>query len=146
MIGQWLGQVVGQWFGALGEPVEPPVVPQVPVSQPATGGWGAYNDAQVERRRRKRKRELEELEAEADRLEALLIAEQKLPPNPVIEAKVKVREYAPQAKDFSRRAQRAIDYARKAKTDLAYQLAAREIQQALEDEELAIVTFIAHYA
>ena len=145
MLGQWLGQVVGQWFGALGEPVEPPVVPPVPVTQ-ATGGWGAYNDAQAERRRRKRKRELEELEAEADRLEALLIAEQKLPPNPTVEARIKVREYAPRAQDFSRRAQRAIEFARKAKTDLAYQLAAREIQQALEDEELAIVTFIAHYA
>lgn len=110
-----------------------------------SGGWGFYNDRNAERQRRRR-RELEELEEEADRLEALLIEAKALPPNPVVEAKIKVRTYAPQAKEFTRRTQRAIDYAQRAKTDLAFQLAAREIERQLEDEELALVTLIAHYA
>ena len=115
------------------------------IVQPS-GGWLAFNDAQRERRRRKRERELEELEAEADRLEALLIEAKSLPPNPEVFDRIKVREYAPDVQNFSRRVQRAVDYAQRAKTALAYQLAARELEQAVEDEELAIVTLLAHIA
>ena len=117
-----------------------PVVPDQP-----TGGWAAYNYADIERRRR-RKKELEELEDEADRLEVALIEAQTLPPNPIVFDRIKVREYAPQVQNFSRRTQRAVDYALRAKTALAYQLAARELAQAVEDEELAIVTLLAHIA
>jgi hypothetical protein len=107
----------------------------------AGGGWAAYNDAVFERRRRKRQKELEELEAEADRLEALLIEAQSLPENPEVFDRIKVREYAEYA--TSRRTQRAIDYAQRAKTALAYQLAAREIAKELEDEEHAVLLTLA---
>jgi hypothetical protein len=119
---------------------------EVASTQQPTGGWGAANDYQLERLRRRRHKKLEELEAEADRLEAALIAAKTLPPNPTVEAKVAVREYAPRAVEFNRRAQRAISYAQRAKTDLAYQLAAREIARELEDEEFAIMTLLAHIA
>lgn len=107
-----------------------------------TGGYAAENYAAIERARRRRLKELED-EDEADRLEALLIAEGQLPPNPVIDDRIAVREYAVQAEAFNRRTQRAIDYALRARTDLAYQLAAREIANQLEDEEYAILLLLA---
>lgn len=119
------------------EGIEPPAET---VIQPS-GGWGAYNDRNAERQRRKWLKRQEELEEEADRLEALLIAEKALPPNPELEARITVREYA----DYvtSRRTQRAVDYALRAKTALAYQLAAREIAKELEDEEHAVLMLLA---
>ena len=121
-------------FGLFGAATAPP--------QTNTGGWSAYNAVQAEKARRKRLKELED-EDEADRLEALLIAEGQLPPNPAIDDRIQVREYALQVEAFNRRTQRAIDYALKARTDLAYQLAAREIQQQLEDEEYAVLLLLA---
>ena len=115
----------------------PEVAPEVP-----TGGWAAYNDRDAERQRRKRLKALED-EDEADRLEALLISEGLLPPNPVINDRITVREYALQVDAFNRRTQRAVDYALKARTDLAYELAAREIANQLEDEEYAILLLLA---
>jgi hypothetical protein len=116
---------------------------QQPTAQPeATGGWGYYNDWLAEKRRRKWLKELAD-EDEADRLEALLIDEGKLPPNPEIDDRIKVREYAVQAEAFNRRTQRAIDYALRARTELAYQLAAREIANQLEDEEYAVLLLLA---
>lgn len=118
-----------------GEATAPPVVEDQP-----SGGYLAHNQAQLERNRRRR----EELEDEADRLEAALIEAQVLPPNPIVTDRITVREYAPHL--TSRRTQRAVDYAQRAKTALAYQLAAREIAKALEEDELAIVTLLAHIA
>lgn len=111
-----------------------------------TGGWAAYNDAERERARaRRRKRELEELELEeeADRLEMLLAAEGNVQPSEEVQNRYTVREYAPQAADFSRRTQRAIDYALQAQTEAAYQLAARQIARQLEDEEYALLLLLA---
>lgn len=125
------------WYFDVAEGAAAPEVAEQP-----SGGYAARNYYDLERRR-KRRRELEE---EADRLEALLIEAKQLPPNPPVQARVMVREYAPRAEEFSRRAQRALAYAQRAKTDLAYQLAAREVERALEDEEMAIVTLIAHLA
>lgn len=113
---------------------------ETPVEQPS-GGWAAYNAYDFERRKRRLKA-LED-EDEADRLEALLIAEGQLPQNPVIDDRIVVREYALQVDVFNRRTQRAIDYALRARTDLAYQLAAREIANQLEDEEYAVLLLLA---
>lgn len=101
------------------------------------GGYGWANLADLDRRRR-RKRELEE---EADRLETALIAEQLLPPNPEVETRVTVREYP--IAQASRRTQRAIAYAEKARTAAAYELALRAIQKEIEDEETAVATLLA---
>ena len=116
---------------------------EVIVTDQPSGGWGAYNDSNAEKQRRKRKEYLDELDAEADRLEALLIEEGRLPKNPAVDDRIQVREYALQAEALSRRAQRAIAYALRARTDLAYQLAAREIAQQLEDEEYAVLLLLA---
>ena len=112
------------------------------VTDQPSGGYAAENYAAIERARRRRLKALAD-EDEADRLEALLIAEGQLPPNPVIDDRIVVREYAVQAEAFNRRTQRAIDYALRARTDLAYQLAAREIANALEDENFAVLLLIA---
>jgi hypothetical protein len=140
-----LGGAVIQWVGSGDSTL--PLLTAEGSSAPAkpeqtSGGWGAWNDYEAERRRRKRLRELE-LEDEADRLEALLIAEGKLPANPQIDDRITVREFAVQAEAFNRRTQRAIDYALRAQTALAYQLAAREIAKQVEEEELAMILMIA---
>ena len=105
----------------------------------ATGGWLASNDAQLERIRRKRR----ELEEEADRLEVLLAQDGLVQANPTVEARHTVREYAVHAEDFSRRTQRAIAYAERARTAAAYQLALREIAKQLEEEEFALLMLLA---
>jgi len=111
-----------------------------------SGGYGAYNDAMRERARRKRLKELQELdelEAEADRLEMALAADGLLTASPAVEARFTVREYAHYADSFNRRTQRAIAYAERARTELAYQLAAQEIARQVEEEELAILLMVA---
>lgn len=112
-------------------------------SAQATGGWGYLNDYHRERqlaRYRKRQRELED---EADRLEMALAAEGLTTPAPEVVARFTVREYANAADTFSRRTQRAIAYAERAQTALAYELAARQLQKEIDDEESAIAMLLA---
>lgn len=116
--------------------------PVTPPEQPS-GGWGYYNDLQRERQlaaARKRRRELEE---EADRLEMALAAEGLVTPAPEVVARFTVREYAPQADTFNKRTQRAIAYAERAQTALAYEMALRQVQKEIEDEESAIAMLLA---
>lgn len=108
-----------------------------------TGGWGYFNDYQRERQlaaARKRRRELED---EADRLEMALAAEGLVTPSPEVVARFTVREYAPQADTFNKRTQRAIAYAERAQTALAYEMALRQVQKEIEDEESAIAMLLA---
>lgn len=111
-----------------------------------TGGWAAYNAYDAERQRRRRKQEQDEedeREALADRLEAQLAAEGLLEADPVVAQRIVVREYAQSPELLNRRAQRAVEYALRAKTELAWQLAAREIARQEEDEELAVILLLA---
>lgn len=113
------------------------------VQSESTGGWYAYNEASRQRQlaaARRRKRELEE---EADRLEMALAADGLVEPSPEVVARFTVREYAPQVDAFSRRTQRAIAYAERAQTALAYELALRQVQKEIEDEESAIAMLLA---
>jgi hypothetical protein len=108
--------------------------PEVATEQPS-GGWGWRNQAVIDRLQRKR----EEEEDLADRLEVELAKEGLVPPNPAAEVRIQVREYPP----MKRRTQRAVDYALKARTELAYQLALREIAREQEEEEYALLLALA---
>ena len=110
-----------------------------PATEHASGGYGWANLARIERSR-KRKRELEE---EADRLEMALAADGLVTPSPEVVARFTVREYAPVANTFNKRTQRAIAYAERAQTALAYEMALRQVQKEIEDEEAAIVMLLA---
>ena len=111
-----------------------------PEAEQPSGGYGWANLVAAERRRNKRQRELEE---EADRLEMALAAEGLTTPAPEVVARFTVREYANAADTFSRRTQRAIAYAERAQTALAYELAARQLQKEIDDEESAIAMLLA---
>ena len=101
------------------------------VAQGGGYGWNAYD---------RKKRELEE---EADRLEVILAKEGLIQADPLVVARHTVHEYLPKKAEFSRRTQRAIDYAERSKTELAYQLAAKEIAQQIENEEISLLMAIA---
>jgi hypothetical protein len=104
--------------------------PIVTEEQPSGGyGWAK------ERRRRKR-----ELEEEADRLEVVLAAEGLVEPEPIVLVRHQVRS-RPET-NYSRRAERAIAYAERAKTLLAYQLALKEIERQ-EEEDFSVLMAIA---
>jgi hypothetical protein len=105
-----------------------------------SGGYGWENLAAIERRRRKR--EEEEL---ADALECAMVAEGLIEPNPVVAARHVVRDYVKTSPPASRRMQRAVEYAYRAQTDLAWQLAAREIMRQ-EEEDFALLMVIAFAA
>lgn len=124
------------------------IEPEAP-DQPS-GGYAAENWAALERARRRRlKREEREAEDEAlaDRLERQLAAEGLVPPPAeAVEARIVVREYGADAAALAalnRRAQRAVAYAERARTDLAYLLAARAIARQIEEEELALLLILA---
>jgi hypothetical protein len=108
--------------------------PVVTDEQPS-GGYGWANLAAIERRRRKR-----ELEEEADRLEVALAAEGLIEPEPIVLVRHQVRS-RPET-NYSRRAERAIAYAERAKTLLAYQLALKEIERQ-EEEDFSVLMAIA---
>jgi hypothetical protein len=105
-----------------------------------SGGYGWANLAAIERRRRKR--EEEEL---ADALEVAMAAEGLVEPDPVVAARHVVRDYVKTSPPASRRMQRAVEYAYRAQTDLAWQLAAREIARQ-EEEDFALLMVIAFAA
>ena len=110
---------------------QPPVV----VEDHNSGGYAAANYAQIDRNLRAAKKRRRELEEEADRLEMVLAAEGLVQPAPEVVARFTVRDYAPRSSEFTRRTQRAIDYAERAQTAAAYQLALKEIQRQLDEEE-----------
>jgi hypothetical protein len=123
--------------------VKTTVEPEQPVEQPTeqpSGGYGWANLAAIERRRRKR--EEEEL---ADALEVAMAAEGLVEPDPVVAARHVVRDYVKTSPPASRRMQRAVEYAYRAQTDLAWQLAAREIARQ-EEEDFALLMVIAFAA
>ena len=105
------------------------------LEQPS-GGWAILRNEQAALRRRRKREEEEEL---ADRLEVELAKEGLVPPNPAAEIRIQVREYPP----MKRRTQRAVDYALKAKTALAYQIAMRELAREQEEEEYALLLALA---
>jgi hypothetical protein len=105
-----------------------------------SGGYGWANLAAIERRRRKR--EEEEL---ADALEVAMAAEGLIEPNPTVAARHVVRDYVKGNPPASRRMQRAVEYAYRAQSDLAWQLAAREIARQ-EEEDFALLMVIAFAA
>lgn len=152
--GDWDGIWFGDWFGSLADGVSSGAGTAAGTSsatatgvavggEQPSGGWLAYNYAQIDRNRRRAEKRRRELEEEADRLEMALAAEGLVTPSPEVVARHTVREYAPQVADFSRRAQRAVAYAEKAQTAAAYQLALRQIQRELEDEETAVAMLLA---
>jgi hypothetical protein len=104
------------------------------------GGYGWANLAAIERRRRKR--EEEEL---ADALEVAMAAEGLIEPDPTVAARHVVRDYVKGNPPASRRMQRAVEYAYRAQSDLAWQLAAREIARQ-EEEDFALLMVIAFAA
>lgn len=115
----------------------------VVVEQPTGGGvYGWRNLARIERNRRRRR----ELEEEADRLEMALAAEGLVEPAPEVVARHTVREYVSGNPDVSRRTQRAIDYAERAQTALAFELALRQVRKEIEDEDTAVLTLLAYVA
>ena len=114
----------GAYFGAFFDVSAPAANTE---DQPS-GGWGwkgpqRYEDWLAAR---------EDL---ADRVEVELAKEGLVAPNPIAEVRIQVREYPP----MKRRTQRAVDYALKAKTDLAAQLALRELAREQEEEEYALL-------
>jgi hypothetical protein len=125
------------------------VVPLVADEQPS-GGWGAYNAADAERQRRRRQylQELEdEAEAEreraelADRLEAQLVTEGTL--KPADADLLRLRGMAAQYSDgLPNRARRALVYAERAQTEMATQLALREMAKLAEEEEYALLLIL----
>lgn len=148
--GDWDGLWSGDWFGSLADGVSSGTGAAAGTSsatatgvavggEQPTGGWAAFNYAQIDRNRRKRR----ELEEEADRLEMALAAEGLVKPDPVVEHRYTVHEYKHLAPTFNRRTQRAIDYAERARTALAYELAAKAIAQAIEDDEMALLMAVA---
>jgi hypothetical protein len=102
-----------------------------------SGGYGWANLAAIERRRRKR--EEEEL---ADALEVAMAAEGLVEPDPVVAARHVVREYVKTSAPATRRMQRAVEHAYRAQSDLAWQLAAREIARQ-EEDDFAVLLAIA---
>jgi hypothetical protein len=110
------------------------------VEEQRSGGYGWANLAAIERRRRKR--EEEEL---ADALEVAMAAEGLIEPDPVVAARHVVRDYVKGNPPASRRMQRAVEYAYRAQSDLAWQLAAREIARQ-EEEDFALLMVIAFAA
>jgi hypothetical protein len=121
--------------GEGGEAVVAPAEEEQP-----SGGYGWANLAAIERRRKKR--EEEEL---ADALEVAMAAEGLIEPDPVVAARHVVRDYVKTSPPASRRMQRAVEYAYRAQSDLAWQLAAREIARQ-EEEDFALLMVIAFAA
>jgi hypothetical protein len=107
------------------------------VEEQRSGGYGWANLAAIERRRRKR--EEEEL---ADALEVAMAAEGLVEPDPVVAARHVVREYVKTSAPATRRMQRAVEHAYRAQSDLAWQLAAREIARQ-EEDDFAVLLAIA---
>ena len=117
----------------------------------ATGGWARYFRAEQEALRRTRFRALDEeadetreREALAEALETALIADGTATQGDV--DRLRLDQIAALYTDrtlLDRRAQRALAYAERSRTELATRLALRELQRQQEDEELAVLLVLA---
>ena len=117
----------------------------------ATGGWARYFRAEQEALRRTRFRALDEeadetreREALAETLETALIADGTATQGDV--DRLRLDQIAALYTDrtlLDRRAQRALAYAERSRTELATRLALRELQRQQEDEELAVLLVLA---
>jgi hypothetical protein len=130
---------VGQQIGGAA-PVEP---------ERNAGGYGARNEWEAAQQRRRAKSRLKARWTAEDEAElAALIQAIPDEPDPAAETrrlKALVNEFAAttQADLLTKRAQRALDFAQRAQTQLAYQIAAREIERQQQDEELAVLLALA---
>lgn len=117
----------------------------------ATGGWAHYFRAEQAALRRKHLRalaeeaeEASEREALAEALETALIADGTATQGDV--DRLRLDQIAALYTDrtlLDRRAQRALAYAERSRTELATRLALRELQRQQEDEELAVLLVLA---
>ena len=120
-----------------------------PVVDQPSGGF--HWSVRYERELAKRLRRKIQLEDEADAVEAALEAAGVELPATVTDARGDdlkrlrglVNAFSAYADESANRTQRAIEYAQRAKTQLAYELAIREIAQQLEDEEHAVLLTLA---
>lgn len=149
MIGQWLGQCVGQWFGALGEPVEPPVVPPAPVIPPS-GGWiPAYERHLARLLRRKFRRDDDEETVQAA-LEAAGVELPEVVTDPRADdlkrLKALVSRYEQLNLPDSRRVSRAVAFARHEKSREALERALHEIAKQVEEDEISLMVALAAIA
>ena len=128
-------------------PVVPPVV--IP-DEPATGGW-AQAFATEQRRLKREDDERKRLEAEEKaalareiaELETHLVDEGALEKVSRETDLLRLRDLAASFDALPNRAQRALDYAERAKTEAALILAQREMQRLAEEEEMAVVLMLA---
>ncbi len=117
--------------------------------QQGSGGYGWSNLYTVELARlaRKRAKFKEEEEAIQEALEAMGVELPQAVTDGAVEDVKRLRglvvAYAKQDVDIAHKTQRAIDYAQKARTQLAYELAVREIARELEDDEHALLLAVA---
>lgn len=126
-------------------------LPFEPEAESATGGWAHYFRAEQAALRRKHLRalaeeaeEASEREALAEALETALIADGTATQGDV--DRLRLDQIAALYTDrtlLDRRAQRALAYAERSRTELATRLALRELQRQQEDEELAVVLVLA---
>lgn len=125
-------------------------VDHLDTAQP-TGGWAHYFRAEQAALRRKHLRalaeeaeEASEREALAEALETALIADGTATQGDV--DRLRLDQIAALYTDrtlLDRRAQRALAYAERSRTELATRLALRELQRQQEDEELAVLLVLA---
>jgi hypothetical protein len=126
---QPIGQVIG-------------LVNSTPQEAESSGGFFFRQEQERYRREYERERERKELQELEERLEAHLVETGSIP-KPDVSAEV--RRLRAQVESFrdregiSNRLTRALDYAQKARTEIAYRLAAREIAKMMEEEELALL-------
>lgn len=126
-------------------------LPFEPEAESATGGWAHYFRAEQAALRRKHLRalaeeaeEASEREALAEALETALIADGTATQGDV--DRLRLDQIAALYTDrtlLDRRAQRALAYAERSRTELATRLALRELQRQQEDEELAVLLVLA---
>lgn len=120
--------------------------PVVVATEPSTGGWVRKYDKYLARLIKQRMR----LEEDGDVVEAALeaagvalpVTVTDAPPDDLPRLRRLVVAYARKA-DAAPKTQRAIDYAKRAQSQLAYELAIRAIAKEIEDEDDAIATLLA---
>jgi len=117
--------------------------------EPSTGGWAEHfrrEQAALKRADEESARlEAEELRALAERLEAHLVETGVLLEADARADLVRLRGLASQyvPSDLPRRAQRALDYAERAQSEFAVQLALRELDRLQEEEAFALLMVLA---
>jgi len=127
---------------ALAQPEQPEQIEQ---PSGGFGAWDGYVAAKLRKQARERKDRLWTDEDEAELGELLRAIPEKSPEERELERiRALVADYASDAqREFlTRRGQRAVEYAQRAQTSLALQLAAREIER-FEEDAIAAVLAIA---